>query len=72
MQPARGERPPRRLAEAREGAGRGEQEGEEDEPGRERAAERLQDRVQAKFFAAKSQFARLARKVSTNFGRALR
>ena len=26
----------------------------------------------AKFFAAKSQLARLARKVSTNFGRALR
>ncbi len=28
--------------------------------------------LRPKFFAAKSQFARLARKVSTNFGRALR
>jgi hypothetical protein len=51
--------------------GAGRQPGRRSAPARQ-AGGRAKGRVQAKFFAAKSQLARLARKVSTNFGRALR
>ena len=60
---AGGRRAPRETC-AESGAARG--------AGRELRRSNVRANAQAKFFAAKSQFASLSRKLSTNLGRALR